>query len=289
MRIRSVLTSALAGVLFVSLAACGGGGNGTTSEGDDSGNGTPLRVIADVVPHAELISEAEDLGLLDDVDIDLTENSGQIDQNQLVNEGDLDANFFQHVPYLNDWNANHEGADLVAVATVHVEPLGLYSKKVDSLAQVPADAAIAIPEDPTNQARALFLLEDAGLLTLDVDRDDPDLDYSQISDANIAENPKNLSFVKIDRPQLAASLDDPAVTLSIVNGNYALEAGLVPADDALILETAEGNPYANVLVVKETLKDDPRVVALAEALESPELAQFIIDTYQGSVLPAHAA
>ena len=245
-----------------------------------------FRLVA--VFRAELIGKAEELGLLDGVEIDITEISAQVDANQLVNEGDLDANFFQHVPYLDDWNANHAGSDLVPVATVHVEPLGLYSKKVESLTDVPADAVIAIPADATNLARALFLLEDAGLLGLDVDASDPDLDYSQVTTANIDENEKNISFVEIDRPQLAASLDDPQVTLSIVNGNYALEAGLIPADDALFLETAEGNPYANVLVVKETLKDDPRVVALAQALESPELAEWITENYQGSVLPAQA-
>ena len=176
---------------------------------------------------------------------------------------------------------------LVAVATVHVEPLGLYSKKVTSLAEVPQDAVIAIPADATNQARALFLLEDAGLLKLNVDRSDPKLDYSQITPANVSDNPKKITFVEIDRPQLAASLDDPKVNLSVVNGNYALEAGLIPSENALVLETAEGNPYANVLVVKETMKDDPRVLALAKALESPELAKYILDTYQGSVLPVN--
>ena len=284
MRIRGLLAGALAATLLTSLAACGGG---NTGGGDASANtDAPLRVMADVIPHAELIEKAEELGLLGDVKIDITEISAQVDANQLVNEGDLDANFFQHVPYLDDWNANHAGSDLVPVATVHVEPLGLYSKKVESLTDVPADAVIAIPADATNLARALFLLEDAGLLGLDVDASDPDLDYSQVTTANIDENEKNISFVEIDRPQLAASLDDPQVTLSIVNGNYALEAGLIPADDALFLETAEGNPYANVLVVKETLKDDPRVVALAQALESPELAEWITENYQGSVLPA---
>ncbi len=284
MRIRGLLAGALAATLLTSLAACGGG---DTGGGDASANtDAPLRVMADVIPHAELIEKAEELGLLDGVEIDITEISAQVDANQLVNEGDLDANFFQHVPYLDDWNANHAGSDLVPVATVHVEPLGLYSKKVESLTDVPADAVIAIPADATNLARALFLLEDAGLLGLDVDASDPDLDYSQVTTANIDENEKNISFVEIDRPQLAASLDDPQVTLSIVNGNYALEAGLIPADDALFLETAEGNPYANVLVVKETLKDDPRVVALAQALESPELAEWITENYQGSVLPA---
>ena len=286
MRIRTLLASALAATLITGLAACGSGGAdaGSTASAEAS---KPLRVMADVIPHAELIKEAESLGLLGDVKVDITEISASVDANQLVNEGDLDANFFQHVPYLDDWNANHPGSDLVAVATVHVEPLGLYSKKVTSLAEVPQDAVIAIPADATNQARALFLLEDAGLLKLNVDRSDPKLDYSQITPANVSDNPKKITFVEIDRPQLAASLDDPKVNLSVVNGNYALEAGLIPSENALVLETAEGNPYANVLVVKETMKDDPRVLTLAKALESPELAKYILDTYQGSVLPVN--
>ena len=286
MRIRTLLASALAATLITGLAACGSGGAdaGSTASAEAS---KPLRVMADVILHAELIKQAESLGLLGDVKVDITEISASVDANQLVNEGDLDANFFQHVPYLDDWNANHPGSDLVAVATVHVEPLGLYSKKVTSLAEVPQDAVIAIPADATNQARALFLLEDAGLLKLNVDRSDPKLDYSQITPANVSDNPKKITFVEIDRPQLAASLDDPKVNLSVVNGNYALEAGLIPSENALVLETAEGNPYANVLVVKETMKDDPRVLALAKALESPELAKYILDTYQGSVLPVN--
>ena len=286
MRIRTLLASALAATLLTGLAACGSGGAdaGSTASAEAS---KPLRVMADVIPHAELIKQAESLCLLGDVKVDITEISASVDANQLVNEGDLDANFFQHVPYLDDWNANHPGSDLVAVATVHVEPLGLYSKKVTSLAEVPQDAVIAIPADATNQARALFLLEDAGLLKLNVDRSDPKLDYSQITPANVSDNPKKITFVEIDRPHLAASLDDPKVNLSVVNGNYALEAGLIPSENALVLETAEGNPYANVLVVKETMKDDPRVLALAKALESPELAKYILDTYQGSVLPVN--
>ncbi len=278
MRLRKLLTGALAATLLTSMAACGG------SSGDSGSTDStkPLKVMA-----AELIREAQSEGLLDGTKVNIVEISGDVDVNQLTEAGDMDANFFQHMPYLDDWNANHPGSDLVPVATVHLEPLGLYSKKITALRDVPDDAVIAIPADATNQARGLFLLEDAGLIKLDVDRNDPNLDYSQITDANVSENPKNISFIKIDRPQLAASLDDPAVNLSIVNGNYALEAGLIPANDALILEQVEGNPYANVLVTKATLKDDPRVKALATALESPELAQYIIETYQGSVLPVN--
>ena len=283
MQIKKLVAGALGAVLATSLAACGA----SSSSDASADTSQPLTVFADVTPHAELINEAIDLGLLGDTKIDLTEISGDVDVNQLVNEGDIDANFFQHVPYLDDWNAKHDGADLVPVATVHVEPLGLYSKKVATVEETPQDAVIAIPADATNQARALFLLEDAGLIGLDVDRNDANLDYSQVTTANVTTNPKNISFIEIDRPQLAATLDDPKVNLSIINGNYALEAGLIPADDALVLESADNNPYANVLVVKEELKDDPRVKALADALTSPEIAQYITDTYEGSVLPAN--
>ena len=276
----TVATLVAAGLLLTGCGAAQGGGPGAPDATQ------PLRIIADVTPHAVLLEEAEKQGLLGDVKIDVTEISGDIDANQLVNAGDLDANFFQHVPYLNDWNAKHEGADLVALAPVHVEPLGLYSEKV-TLDTVPDGAVIAIPADATNQARALFLIADAGLITLDVKADDPGLDYSQITpETNVTSNPKNISWLKIDRPQLAATLKDPKVTLSIINGNYALEAGLTPATDALKLESAENNPYANVLVVKEALKDDPRVVKVNEALTSPELQKFIEDSFKGSVLPA---
>lgn len=180
MRLHKIALAALAAALVSPLAACGAR--------EQAPEAKPLRIIADVIPHAELLNKAADLGLLGDVKLDVTEISGDVDPNQLVNAGDLDANFFQHVPYLDDWNAAHEGSDLVAVATVHVEPLGLYSKKVDSLAAIPTDATIAIPADPTNLARALFLLQDAGLITLDVKADDPGLDYAQITEANITGN-----------------------------------------------------------------------------------------------------
>lgn len=264
------------------LAGCGANNAGPTASADTS---RPLRIIADVTPHAELLKEAEKQGLLGDVKLDITEITSGIDANQLVNEGDLDANFFQHVPYLNDWNANHAGSDLVSLSPVHVEPLGLYSKKV-TLDAVPDGAVIAIPSDATNQARGLFVIEDAGLITLNVKEDDSGLDFSQITpEKNITDNPKNISFIEIDRPQLADTLNDPKVTLSIVNGNYAIEAGLTPKTDALQLESAEDNPYANVVAVKATLKDDPRVKKLDEALTSPQIRTFIEETFQGSVLP----
>lgn len=277
------LTTTIAAALATGLVLTGCGANPSATSSPDITR--PLRIMADVTPHAVLLKEAETKGLLGDVKIDVTEISGDVDPNQLVNAGDLDANFFQHVPYLNDWNSKNNG-DLVSLGDVHVEPLGLYSRKV-TLDAVPDGAVIAIPADATNQARALFLLADAGLVTLDVTADQEGLDFSQVTpEKNVTGNPKNITWLKIDRPQLAATLDDPQVTLSVINGNYALEAGLTPKTDALQLESAENNPYANVLVVKEALKDDPRVRKVNEALTSPELQTFIEDTFNGSVLPA---
>lgn len=279
---RTILAGALAATTAFGLSACGATAGGDESTADTS---APLTIIADSVPHTELLQQVEALGLLGDVQLDIQEIAGGVDPNQLVESGDVDANFFQHVPYLNDWNAEHDG-DLIVVATTHVEPLGLYSKKVTSIADTPQDAVIAIPSDATNLGRALFVIQQAGLIELDVSADDPELDISQVSEANITSNPKNVSFIQIDRPQLAASLDDAKVTLSIVNGNYALEAGLVPSEDALVIEDSVDNPYANVVVTRPALEDDPRIQKLAEALTSDEIKDYITTNYQGSVVAA---
>ena len=283
---RFSIATALLATAGLGLAACGGSTSpGTGGEGTTATSTEPLTVMADVKPHAELIKKAQDDGLLGDVQVEVTEISGQIDPNRLVQDGDMDANFFQHVPYLNNWNTENSGT-LVNVGAVHVEPLGLYSKKVGDAQALPENSTIAIPQDPTNLARGLFLLSDAGLITMDVKADDPNVDYSKVTKNNVTGNPKNISFIEIDRPQLAVTLDDPKVAMSIVNGNYALEAGLVPETDAKVLEKAAGNPYANVLVTTAELQNDPRVQKLAEALTSQQIKDYITTTYKGSVLPA---
>ena len=277
---RSLLTSI--GAVAVSttvLSACG-----SSSSGSDSSR--PLVVMADATPHTDILKKVQELGLLGEVKIEIKGITGDIDVNQLTESGDIAANFFQHQPYLDSWSKEKGVSDLVAVAKVHVEPLGLYSRKVKSLDAVPSGATIAIPSDPSNQARALFLLQQAKLLTLDVKATDKNLDYSQITQKNITANPHGLKFLTIDRPQLAATLDNAKVNLSVINGNYALEAGLSPKNDSLALESAIDNPYTNVLVVKGTLKDDPRVKKLAEALQSKQIQDWITENFKGSVLPA---
>lgn len=274
---RSLLTGTAA-LAALALTGCGLGG-GSSTDG-------PLVVMADATPHTDILKKVQELGLLGETKIEIKGITGDIDPNQLVESGDVDANFFQHQPYLDTWQKQKGVDDLKAVATVHVEPLGLYSKKVKSLGAVPNGATIAIPADPSNLVRALFLLQQAKLLTLDVKPTDANVDYSQITEKNITANPKGLKFLKIDRPQLAASLDDSKVDLSIINGNYALEAGLKPASDSLALESATDNPYANLLVVKADKASDPRVAKLAEALQSKQVQDWITSNYQGSVLPA---
>ncbi|ROR53762.1 D-methionine transport system substrate-binding protein [Luteococcus japonicus] len=276
--IRSLFAGLLALFLTVGLTACGAGAGTDASK--------PLVVLADATPHTDILKKVDELGVLGDTKIEIKGIAGDIDVNQLTASGDVDANFFQHKPYLDTWLKQQGSEDLVSAATVHVEPLGLYSKKVKDLDAVPSGATIAIPSDPSNLVRALFLLQQAKLVTLDVKPTDKDLDFSQITEKNITANPKGLKFVQIDRPQLAATLDDAKVDLSVINGNYALEAGLKPKTDALTLETATDNPYANLLVVKADKKDDPRVTKLAEALQSKEIQDWITSNYQGSVLPA---
>ncbi len=282
---RISLAAVLAGTLAAVLAACGSTSGQSGSSSADPATAFPLTVMADVKPHAELIKRAQADGLLDGIEVQVTEISGQVDPDKLVQDGDVDVNFFQHEPYLKNWNAENNG-NLVSVGAVHVEPLGLYSKKYARAADLPEGSAIAIPQDPTNLARALFLLQDAGIIGLNVKAGDPGTDYSKITKANVTTNKKNVTFVEIDRPQLAATLDDPKIAMSVVNGNYALEAGLVPEKDAKYLESAKGNPYANVLVTHPDLAKDPRVVKLASALTSEQIKKYITSTYQGSVLPA---
>lgn len=264
-----------------SLSACG--------SSDDGGSGDPLVVMASSVPHSEILKEIQKEDLLGDTEIEIKEISGDIDPNQLLEAGDVDANYFQHDPYLKSWSAEHQVDDLVNVAKVHVEPLGVYSQKVKSLTDVPAGATVALSNNVSNFARGLFLLQDAGLVQLNVKADDPGLDYSQVTEKNVVGNPHDLSFVQIDPAQLPNTLSDAKIALSVINGNYALEAGLKPAKDALALEKVDGNPYANTLTVKKELADDPRVKDLTEALESEEIAKWIDQTYEGSVIAVNGA
>lgn len=293
--LRRALALGVAGIAVLALSACGSSSSSESTAAASApadapasaATGEPLKISTSPIPHAEILRYIVDNNLAPGTSLEIVEITGDVDPNALLEAGDVDANYFQHVPYQNDWSKQNGVDDLVAVAATHVEPLGLYSKKVASADELADGATIALPNNVTNFARGLYLLEKGGLIKLDKPLTDPNNDLTQISEKNIVENPKNLTFEQVDPAQLTRTLDDGAVDAAVINGNYALEAGLVPATDAIVLETAEGNPYANILTVRKGSESDPRVVALVAALESPQVAAWIDATYQGSVLPVN--
>ena len=247
-----------------------------------------LTISSDATPHAEILKYVEDSGQLKTTKIKVEPISGQVDPNQLLAAGDVDANFFQHKPYLDDWQRQHNTTDLVTVTATHIEPMAVYSRKHTALADIPAGSTIAVPKDPTNFSRALYVLQGAGLLTMK-EQDSTKANLSTITAADIATNPKNLKFVELDRAQLPRSLDDPQVAASVINSNYAIEAGLTPAKDGLFMEPKDNNPYANYLVTTQAKAEDSGVKELASALESQQTADWIKKQYGDSIVAVHGS
>ncbi|ARU95375.1 metal ABC transporter substrate-binding protein [Tatumella citrea] len=241
----------------------------------------PLRVAADPVPHSEILEYVQKID--PKLDLKIIQMNGGVNPNALLASGDVDANYFQHLPYLKD-QEKELGKTFSVVASVHIEPLGIYSHKVKSLADLPEGASIAVPNNSTNLSRALYLLQDKGVIKL---KSTGDATSVLVTPKDIVDNPKKIKIIEIESPQIPRSLDD--VDAAIINGNYALEAGLVPAKDALGLESAKNNPYANLLVTRPELKNDPRIVELAKDLESQQVADFIRKKYNGSVIPVRDA
>ncbi|MFI6936122.1 MetQ/NlpA family ABC transporter substrate-binding protein [Streptomyces sp. NPDC050287] len=266
-----ITTAVLAvGALTLGLTACG--------SDKDSGPGAdgPLVVAASPTPHAEILDYVKGhLAKKAGLDLEVREFTDYVTPNTATEDGSVGANYFQNQPYLDDFNKKN-GTHIVPVVTVHLEPLGLYSHKVKSADGLKSGATVAVPNDSVNEARALKLLAAHGIITL------KDGAGNDATPSDIAKNPKNLTFKELEAAQTPRSLDD--VDAAVVNGNYAIEAGLKPAKDALVLESAKNNPYGNFLAVKEGDQDDPRVKKLARLLTSAEVKKFIQDTYDGSVI-----
>lgn len=235
-----------------------------------------LKVGATPVPHAEILEFIKPMLKEKGINLEIVEFTDYVQPNKALNEGSIDANFFQHVPYMDEF-AKNNNMQLVALAKVHVEPMGIYSKKIKDLSELNDGATISIPNDPTNEGRALLLLQKNGLIKL---KDSASLTATPV---DIADNPKNLKFSELDAAQLPRTLQD--VDASVINTNFALEAGLNPLNDAIAIEDKD-SPYANVLTVRPDNKDDPAIKALAEALNSSEVKKFIEDKYQGAIVPA---
>lgn len=272
--IKLTTTAVTAGALALTLAACGSDSSSSHTSAADQ----PLVVAASPTPHARILDFIKDhLAAKAGLKLEVKQVTDYVTPNTAVQDGSADANFFQHQPYLDDFNKQH-GTDIVSVETVHLEPLGLYSKKVKQVADLPAGATVAVPNDATNEGRALKLLADNHVITLRSGAG------TTATVGDITGNPKNLKWKELEAAQLPRSLDD--VDAAVINGNYALDSGLKPATDAIVLEKAAGNPYANILAVKKGRQDDPRVRKLAELLHSPEVRKYIEDTFKGSVIPA---
>ncbi|SFL97262.1 D-methionine transport system substrate-binding protein [Marinobacter zhejiangensis] len=235
-----------------------------------------LSIAATAVPHAEILEFVKPQLMEEGVELEIKVFTDYVQPNIQVAQDRMDANFFQHQPYLDEFNAGR-GTSLVSVVGVHVEPFGAYSRKIDSLDALEDGAKVAIPNDPTNGGRALLLLQKAGLITLE--------DSSKITATprDIAENPKNLDFFELEAATLPRVLDQ--VDVALINTNYALEAGLNPAEDALVIEGAE-SPYVNILVSREDNKDSEAMQKLAAALTSEAVRDFINEKYEGAVVPA---
>ena len=238
-----------------------------------------VKVGASVTPHAEILNAVKDELKAAGFDLEVVEFTDYVLPNTALEQGDLDANYFQHTPYLDNFNEEN-GTHLVSVGKIHYEPFGIYAGKTTDLSAIPDGGSIAIPNDGTNEARALLLLEAQGLLKLKEGITFP------ATGLDIAENPKNLDIKEIEAAQLARSLQD--VDAAVINGNYAIQAGL-KVKDALAIEDKDSiaaDTYANVLVVKEGHENDEATKALLAALQSDTAKKFMEDTYEGAVIAA---
>ena len=263
---KKLLALLLGLTLCLSLAACG----------SDAAETVTLTVAASPTPHAEILNQCVPILAEQGIELVVNEYSDYVVPNTAVEDGDEDANYFQHIPYLEEFNASR-GTHLVDVASVHIEPMAIYAGKTASLEELPDGASIAVPNDPTNEGRALLLLEAQGLITLS--------DSSNLSSTpkDIAENPKNLTFVEVEAATIPSIVSE--VDLAVINSNYALGSGYNPVTDSLAIESSD-SPYVNVLAVKEGNEENPAIQALVEALHSDTIRTYIEGTFDGAVVPA---
>lgn len=238
-----------------------------------------ITVAATSVPHAEILAAAAPLLAEQGWTLEVTEFTDYIMPNEVVESGEIDANYFQHITYLESFN-EERGTHLVSAGSIHYEPLGIYPGKQSDLAAITDGAEIAVPNDTTNEARALLLLQEQGLITLNADAGI----NATVND--ITDNPHNISFIELAAEQIPRSLPD--FDFAVINGNYALQAGLNASTDALAVETSDSEAvqkYVNVVAVKEGNENSEGIQALVSVLKSDEIRQYIEDTYQGSVVP----
>jgi len=276
MKKKSILSIVLAGIVTLGLAGCGAA---TNSGSKDSKNDKVIKIGVTPKPHKEIVDIAKPLLEKEGYTVEITEFNDYVQPNTAVSEGSLDANFFQHMPYLKGQNES-KGFKLVSVGAVHLEPMGLYSKKIKSLDELKDEATIAIPNDPSNEARALKLLAGKGIIKI------KDGELVTPKDITADGNPKKLKFTELEAAAVPRAIDD--VDAAVINGNYAIEAKFNPTKDAIVIEDKNSDaakPYANIVVVKEGNEKQEKIQALVKAMTSPEVKAFIEKEYNGAVIP----
>ena len=260
------------------LTGCGGGDTPAKTENKPAASAeTTLKIGATPVPHAEILAEITPELKEQGIKLEVIEFNDYVQPNIALNDKELDANFFQHEPYLKDFVKEHKDVKLVNVGGVHIEPMGVYSKKIKKLDELTDGAKVSIPNDPTNGGRALLLLQKANLLKLK----DGVSETATVQD--ITENPKNLVIQEVEAAQLPRTLED--VDISIINTNFAMNAELNPMKDALFIEDST-SPYVNIVAVREGDQDREDIKKLLAALKSEKVKKFIETKYKGAIVPA---
>ncbi|TWO19826.1 MetQ/NlpA family ABC transporter substrate-binding protein [Campylobacter hyointestinalis] len=234
-----------------------------------------IKVGATPIPHAEILEFIKPELKKEGYELEIKVFNDYVVPNLAVEDGDLDANYFQHIPYLNEFNAN-KGTHLVKTAGVHLEPMGIYSKKIKSLKDLKDGATVSIPNDPTNESRALDVLVNAKLIEVDNS-------VKLRTPLDITKNSKNLKFKELEAATLPRTLDD--VDIAVINTNFAMNANLNPTKDALALESKD-SPYVNIVVVKEGNQNSKKIKSLDAALNTKAVKDFIADKYKGAIIPA---
>jgi len=282
---KKLLSFLLLSVVVLALAACGADKEESTSTTDDgksaSEEKTTIKIGASHTPHAVILEKAKDILAKEDIDLEIEEYQDYILPNEDLANGDLDANYFQHIPYLEQKVAE-EGYDIVNAGGIHIEPIGIYSKKYKSLDELPDGATILISSSIPDHGRILSLLEAKGLIKL---ADGIDKTTATIDD--IVDNPKNLKIEPSDAPEMMVTYyENDEGDAVVINSNFAIDAGINPIEDSIAIEGSE-SPYVNIIAVRSEDKENEAIKRLVEVLHSDEIQQFIIDEWGGSVVPVN--
>ena len=276
---KNIITAVLAFTVAVSAAACTGADTSTvSSETASEAAAAVIKVGANITPHAEILEQAKPILAEKGIKLEVVELEDSITPNTGVLEGSLDANYFQHVPYLEQFNSEN-GSDLVSIGAIHYEPFGIYAGKTNDLSKLEDGAVVAVPNNVTNEARALLLLAQEGIISL---KEEAGVNATV---EDITDNPKNIEFKELAPEQLVSALPD--VDIAVINGNYAIEGGL-HVSQALAVEANDGVAavtYGNIIATSPDKADDESLKTLVEVLQSDEISNFIKDKYDGAVVP----